>query len=72
VNPQIVLLTGASELQSVFDADVLPGVLQAYMEGIQAAFIVGIAFCGTAWLCSFAIPMKKLPSHAVEKSGGVA
>jgi MFS transporter, DHA2 family, glioxin efflux transporter len=64
-----VLLTGASELQRVFDAGVLPGVLQAYMQGIKAAFAVGIAFCGIAWLCSLAIPMKKLPSHAVGNGG---
>ena len=64
VNPQLVLLTGASELQRVFGPDVLPGVLEAYMVGIKAAFAVALAFCGVAFLCSLAIPMQKLPSHA--------
>lgn len=63
VNPALVIITGASDLQKVFSPDVLPGVLQAYMVGIKAAFIVAIAFCGTACLCSLAVPMKKLPSH---------
>lgn len=63
VNPGLVLITGASDLQKVFLPDVLPGVLQAYMVGIKAAFIVAIAFCGAACLCSLAIPMKKLPTH---------
>lgn len=57
-------MTGASELRNVFPADVLPGVLEAYMIGIKAAFAVAVAFCGMAFLCSLAIPMKKLPSHA--------
>jgi hypothetical protein len=66
VNPGLVLITGASDLQKVFSPDVLPGVLQAYMVGIKAAFIVAIAFCGTACLCSLAVPIKKLPTHKNE------
>ena len=64
VNPALVLLTGASELHNVFPPDVLPGVLEAYMVGLKAAFAVALAFCGVAFLCSLAIPMQKLPSHA--------
>lgn len=63
VNPYQVFVTGASELRNVFPPDVLPGVLEAYMVGLKAAFAVSIAFCGTAFICSLAIPMKKLPSH---------
>jgi hypothetical protein len=59
-----VLLTGASELHNVFPSDVLPGVLEAYMVGLKAAFAVAVAFSGVAFLCSLTIPMKKLPSHA--------
>ncbi|KAF4626230.1 hypothetical protein G7Y89_g11933 [Cudoniella acicularis] len=54
---------GASELHNVFSPDVLPGVLEAYMVGLKAAFAVAVAFSGIAFLCSLAIPMKKLPSH---------
>ena len=64
VSPGLVLLTGASELHNVFPPDVLPGVLEAYMVGLKAAFAVAVAFSGVAFLCSFAIPMRKLPSHA--------
>jgi hypothetical protein len=63
VNPSLVLLTGASELRNVFPPDVLPGVLEAYMVGLKAAFVVAVAFSGLAVLCSLAIPMKKLPTH---------
>jgi hypothetical protein len=64
VNPSLVLLTGASQLRSVFPPDVIPGVLEAYMVGLKAAFAVAVALCGVASLCTLAIPMRKLPSHA--------
>jgi MFS transporter, DHA2 family, glioxin efflux transporter len=67
VSPELVLSTGASDLASVFPPDVLHGVLEAYMIGIKAAFAVAIAFSGTAFLCSLAIPMKKL-SHEAGKA----
>ncbi|KIW96646.1 uncharacterized protein Z519_02037 [Cladophialophora bantiana CBS 173.52] len=68
VNPRLVLLTGASELHNLFSPDVLPGVLKAYMVGLKAAFAVAVAFSGVAFLCSLAIPMEKLPSHAPDKA----
>lgn len=64
VDPGLVLLTGASELRSAFPPDVLPGVLEAYMVGLKAAFAVALTFSGVAFLCSLAIPMRRLPSHA--------
>lgn len=64
MNPSLVIVTGATELRNVFSSDVLPGVLEAYMTGIKAAFAVSVGFCGAAFLFSLAIPMKKLPSHA--------
>ncbi|KAB5511534.1 putative efflux pump antibiotic resistance protein [Coniochaeta sp. 2T2.1] len=63
INPGLVLITGASELHNVFPADVLPGVLVAYMTGLKAAFAVAIAFSGEAFLCSLLIPWSKLPTH---------
>lgn len=63
VDPGLVLLTGASELQNVFTPDVLPGILEAYMVGLKGAFAVAVSFSGVAFLCSLAIPMKRLPTH---------
>lgn len=56
-------MTGASELHNVFPPDVLAGVLEAYMDGLKAAFAVSLAFCGIAFLCTLAIPLRKLPTH---------
>jgi MFS transporter, DHA2 family, glioxin efflux transporter len=69
VDPAQVLLAGAAELHRTFPPDILPGVLEAYILAIKAAFAVGLAFCGMAFLCSFALPMKKLPTHVAEKGG---
>ena len=70
VNPQQVLLTGASELRNVFSPEVLPGVLEAYMIGIKAAFAVGIAFAGMAFLLSWLVPMRRLPTMKDQKETG--
>ncbi len=64
MNPLLVILTGASELHNVLPSDALPGVLQAYMVGIKAAFAVSVAFSGVAFLSTLAIPISKLPTHA--------
>jgi MFS transporter, DHA2 family, glioxin efflux transporter len=69
VDPGLVIATGASELHNVFKSEQLSGVLEAYMFGIKAAFAVAVAFCGIAFLCSVAIPVKKLPSHATKDAG---
>jgi len=48
----------------VFSPEVLPGVLQAYMSGIKAAFAVAIGFSGAAFISAWFIPWKKLPTQA--------
>jgi hypothetical protein len=63
-DPLLVIGTGASELRNVFPPDVLPGILDAYMVGIKAAFAVALAFSGVAFLFSLFVPAQKLASHA--------
>lgn len=52
VSPTALLATGVTELRLVFPGDQITGVLLAYMEGIRAAFAVGIAMAGMAFLIS--------------------
>ncbi|OKL55855.1 hypothetical protein UA08_08883 [Talaromyces atroroseus] len=52
VNPALVVSTGATELRSVFTAEQLPGILEAYMSGLKVAFIVPIALGGVAAIIS--------------------
>jgi MFS transporter, DHA2 family, glioxin efflux transporter len=74
VDPAAVILAGASELHRVFPPDILPGVLEAYMLAIKAAFAVGLGFCGVAFLASWAVPRGRLPTHLRGEGGmgGVA
>ncbi|KAK4240547.1 major facilitator superfamily domain-containing protein [Achaetomium macrosporum] len=48
VDPATVLHTGATELRSVFPADQMRGILEAYMAGIKVAFALAIAASGLA------------------------
>jgi hypothetical protein len=68
VNSSLVILTGASELHNVFPPEVLPGVLQAYMAGIKAAFAVAVGFSGAAFISAWFIPWENLPTHLPSKT----
>jgi MFS transporter, DHA2 family, glioxin efflux transporter len=53
VDPFTVISTGALEIRSVFPADQVLGVLQAYAAGIKVAFAIALAACGTSLIISF-------------------
>jgi MFS transporter, DHA2 family, glioxin efflux transporter len=50
VDPATVLYTGATDLRKVFSADQVPGILEAYMRGLKAAFAIGLASTGVAFI----------------------
>ncbi|KAL6811973.1 major facilitator superfamily domain-containing protein [Trichoderma sp. SZMC 28015] len=50
VNPALVVSTGATDLRKVFLDDQIPGILVAYMQGLKAAFAIGIASSGIAFI----------------------
>jgi MFS transporter, DHA2 family, glioxin efflux transporter len=50
VDPATVLYTGAMDLRKVFSADQVPGILEAYMRGLKAAFAIGLASTGVAFI----------------------
>ena len=56
----------------MFPPDVLPGVLQAYMSGIKAAFAVAVGFSGAAFISAWFIPWSKLPTHLPGASAAMA
>ncbi|KAI4156057.1 MAG: hypothetical protein LQ340_000568 [Diploschistes diacapsis] len=70
VSPERVLATGASDLRTVFDAQQLPGVLEAYMSGLRTAYAIGIALGGVAFIVSFFTTWKSIKGKAI--SGGAA
>jgi MFS family permease len=50
VDPQKVLNTGAAQFRSVFPAEDVPGILEAYMAGLKVAFALAIALIGLSFL----------------------
>ncbi|KZP00729.1 MFS general substrate transporter [Calocera viscosa TUFC12733] len=52
VDPAQVIATGASDLHQVFSADVLPGVLRAYMDGLKAAYALAAGALSVASMLS--------------------
>jgi hypothetical protein len=57
-----VIGTGATDVRTTFSATDLPFILNAYVKGIQTAFIVSITFAALCTVLAFAAPWKKLES----------
>ncbi|KAI1501988.1 hypothetical protein F5X99DRAFT_428050 [Biscogniauxia marginata] len=55
VGPAVVVVTGVTELRSVFLEDQIPGILEAYTSGIQVAFALAPAACSVSFLVSLAV-----------------
>ncbi|KAI9154968.1 putative efflux pump gsfJ [Paramyrothecium foliicola] len=72
VDPFQVVGTGATDLRNVFEDQQLSGVLGAYLDGIQATFILGCGIAGAACLVGLVMPWKRLDTAAVKQNGGTA
>lgn len=59
-----VLVTGATELRDVFPATKLHYVLEAYMEGLQAAFLVAVVAASVASVAAMGFRWMKLAADA--------
>lgn len=60
VSPGLVVATGATELRKVFTAEQLPGILDAYMEGLRIPFAIAIACACVTVVLSFAPRWEKV------------
>lgn len=72
VNPSAVVSTGSTRLRQIFPADVLPGILTAYLSGIQISFALACVASGIAMLVSLHLPFKRLNTEAIKAAGGAA
>jgi MFS transporter, DHA2 family, glioxin efflux transporter len=57
-----VIGTGATEVRTTFSATDLPFILQAYVKGIQTAFIVAIALAAACTVIAFGAKWQKMQS----------
>ncbi len=50
VDPKIVASVGVTQIRATFDANVVPGIIQAYMDGLKVAYAIAIASVGISVL----------------------
>lgn len=62
VSAALVTLTGATELQATFRGKELQVILEAYVAGLQDAFIMLIVLAGVATLLSFRLGWRSMKS----------
>ncbi|KAF6826798.1 major facilitator superfamily transporter [Colletotrichum plurivorum] len=60
VDPNLVVLTGATQIRTAFSPEDVPGVIQAYMDGLKVAFALAIAGAGVSFLISLGSRWGKL------------
>lgn len=54
VNPVLAVATGATDLRRVFSADQISGILEAYMDGLKVAYLIGIVLASVSVVVAFA------------------
>lgn len=69
VDPGVVALTGATEIRNAFPADAVPGIIQAYMDGLKVAFAIAVAGAGVSFFISLGSRWSKLNTKNI---GGAA
>ncbi|POS80608.1 SGE1 [Diaporthe helianthi] len=60
VDPITVINTGATDIRTVFPADSVPGIVQAYLHALRATFAVVVAYAGVAVMFATGSRWKRL------------
>jgi hypothetical protein len=60
VDRTLVVMTGASELRTVFHGAQLNGILNAYMDGLRVPFAIAIACAAVSTVLAFAPKWQKI------------
>lgn len=70
VSLEQLVLTGATDIRRVFDAETVPIIIQGYMDGLRVTFALSIACVGVAFIASFFSRWERLNTQKL--TGGVA
>lgn len=70
VNPGAVIGTGATRIRVSFNAQQVPGIIEAYMAGIKVTLALATALTGISALFSLLVQWKRLNLGKLQ--GGVA
>ncbi len=60
VVPSTVISVGVTEIRATFEASVVPGIIQAYMDGLKVAYAIAIASAGISVLIASLSKWKNL------------
>lgn len=60
VDPHAVIQAGATEIRSSFAANDVPGIVEAYLKGLRAVYILVIALTGAGTLAAATNRWEKL------------
>lgn len=69
IDPAAVIVTGATDIRDVFPAEMIPGILHAYMRGMKIAFAICLASSALGFITCLATKFRRLNMDAM-KSGG--
>ena len=72
VNPFQVIATGATQIRREFPAEAVPGIIEAYMEGVKIAFIVVTSLSALACIFAFCMDFRPLPANREGKEIAMA
>jgi hypothetical protein len=62
VNPHQAISIGATEIRYMFPAREIPGIIDAYMDGITVTLAISLAAVGLSTILSVLSPWKRLRS----------
>lgn len=72
INPGTVILTGATQIRTGFPPELVPTVIDAYMEGLKVVFAIVTAVVGFGFLFSFLAPKNRINKEELKEGGGMA
>jgi hypothetical protein len=72
VDPATVLVTGATQIRSVFTSSQVPGIVAAYMAGLKLVFAITIATFGCAFLTGLWASWKRIHAPDLTSTGSAA
>lgn len=64
IDPKSIINIGVTDIRTVFPPDVVPGVIQAYLDGVHVNFALSIALAGVAFCFSLASKRVNLTPQA--------
>ncbi|ORY11320.1 major facilitator superfamily domain-containing protein [Clohesyomyces aquaticus] len=70
INPGKIILTGATQIREAFPKDVVPVVVDAYMDGIKVVMAIVTAIVGFSFLLSFLAPKTSIHPEKLKEAGG--